>query len=531
MNGIRDWLHRRQEDFTRATDNLVRTAEHVRDGVLKAAGESNLIDAAHDIAEAVAPIAPEVHVVIPPTLPALQTIARKPEVLTAAMSPKAAALPPPPLPSPPPAPKAPPPAAPDAFKGIGAYHLVETVPHSTRNLSAFNLAAPPYSLKAMLRETPTGGHEVAYYVATRRDQQGRSEWIVGPDAVEKFKADVNDYKHKGNITYFWGNPRKYEAEATRMTLHALNGDFGDALRSWAKTWALAGEDPHWREQALATTLMGLAGAARPPTPGTVGRPMLTAIAGEGQQLGPAMAPRLATVLDGTTGLPVAFAPQAALAQRPMLRLVVSNLAPVPAAAPVTELGPVLVPFGTAFAMASAGRNAAPTLQPNTAPDPAKKKEDETSEKCLEFVPGRHRSVGPLSEPHNFCADVIIPNRYPGSDYVVQPPGVEKGKWFDAVTYQPLTLGGKVTIGARTLYEVKTNDVSSNPTTAFPTLTFDVPRWANEMVRERQIANACGYDFVVVVSDAKLKTVLDNRLGKTIRVIHVPECHPSQEPVE
>ncbi len=91
------------------------------------------------------------------------------------------------------------------------------------------------------------------------------------------------------------------------------------------------------------------------------------------------------------------------------------------------------------------------------------------------------------DPHNECADKFPPNRYPGNDVLVG------GKRFDALQ-----------VGMRVLWEIKTHQ--------FDTYTdFIRERTILEQVpllrEERDIAEACGYGFVVGVSTQAHQTAL------------------------
>ncbi len=100
------------------------------------------------------------------------------------------------------------------------------------------------------------------------------------------------------------------------------------------------------------------------------------------------------------------------------------------------------------------------------------------------VPVRHAGE---DVPHNECADKFPPNRYPGMDVLVG------GVRFDALQ-----------VGVRVLWEIKTHRFDTY--TAFireRTILEQVPL----LREERDIAEACGYGFVVGVSTQAHKTAL------------------------
>jgi len=91
------------------------------------------------------------------------------------------------------------------------------------------------------------------------------------------------------------------------------------------------------------------------------------------------------------------------------------------------------------------------------------------------------------DPHNECADTFPPNRYPGMDVLVG------GKRFDALQ-----------VGVRALWEIKTHEFDTYSLFLRNQVARD---HVDEMREDREIAAACGYDFVVGVSSAAHKKAL------------------------
>jgi hypothetical protein len=103
--------------------------------------------------------------------------------------------------------------------------------------------------------------------------------------------------------------------------------------------------------------------------------------------------------------------------------------------------------------------------------------------------------------HDWCADTFPPNYYPGNDVLVN------GKRFDALQ-----------VGARVLWEIKTDRFD----TYTPFLRNQVlSRQLEELQREREIAESCGYGFVVGVSSAAHRAALLN-LDPILNIV-VTEC--------
>ncbi|MBN9683077.1 hypothetical protein JYJ93_11600 [Corallococcus sp. NCSPR001] len=120
-------------------------------------------------------------------------------------------------------------------------------------------------------------------------------------------------------------------------------------------------------------------------------------------------------------------------------------------------------------------------QPPVPPAPV----DQTGRASCEPVPVPHAGE---DDPHNECADKFPPNRYPGMDVLVG------GVRFDALQ-----------VGARKLWEIKTHQFDTY--SAFlqrQVISEQVAR----MREEKDIAESCGYAFVVGVSSAAHKIALE-----------------------
>jgi hypothetical protein len=91
------------------------------------------------------------------------------------------------------------------------------------------------------------------------------------------------------------------------------------------------------------------------------------------------------------------------------------------------------------------------------------------------IPGPSRGG---NDPHNQCADNIPGNDFPGLNVFIN------GKHFDALV-----------LTARTLWEVKTDNFDKHDSR---TQGFFVKMKLPEIRREKKLAEACGYKFVVGV---------------------------------
>ncbi|WNG37444.1 hypothetical protein F0U61_29990 [Archangium violaceum] len=142
---------------------------------------------------------------------------------------------------------------------------------------------------------------------------------------------------------------------------------------------------------------------------------------------------------------------------------------------------------------------APAREPSPQKQPASALVEEDDPRCKPIPLPRHLGG---HDPHNECADTMPGNTFPGGDVYVN------GKNFDALQ-----------LATRTLWDVKTDDFEKQP-----------PRSQNflarvklpEMQREKRLAEACGYKFVVGVKSAAHKAVLES-LDDTLTVVVMNWC--------
>jgi hypothetical protein len=131
----------------------------------------------------------------------------------------------------------------------------------------------------------------------------------------------------------------------------------------------------------------------------------------------------------------------------------------------------------------------PVPDPRTSPprkDPPIFIDDGTKRiRCVPY-PVPHRGGNAL---HDRCADAVPLNGLAGADVMLD------GKRFDAVQF-----------GTRTLWEIKTDNFDSYPDQfqKFLVTKQQVP----ELLRERDLARACGFDFRIGVRSAKHKKALE-----------------------
>jgi hypothetical protein len=115
------------------------------------------------------------------------------------------------------------------------------------------------------------------------------------------------------------------------------------------------------------------------------------------------------------------------------------------------------------------------------------------------VPVPHRGG---NDPHNDCADLLPQSSFPGWDVLVN------GKQFDALQ-----------LTTRTLWDVKTDNFDIH---SLHSQRFFARVKLPEMQRERRLANACGYNFVVGVKSAAHKVAIE-KLDNTLAVVVMDWC--------
>ena len=115
------------------------------------------------------------------------------------------------------------------------------------------------------------------------------------------------------------------------------------------------------------------------------------------------------------------------------------------------------------------------------------------------IPVPHRGG---NVPHNDCADKVPNNSFPGWDVLVN------GKRFDALQ-----------LAMRTLWDAKTDDFEKQPPRS---QDFFVKMKLPEIKRERALAEACGYGFVIGVRSQAHKQAL-LRADSSLKVVLMDRC--------
>ena len=141
-----------------------------------------------------------------------------------------------------------------------------------------------------------------------------------------------------------------------------------------------------------------------------------------------------------------------------------------------------------------------TADPIPGPDTPR----ESRPECMPVPVKPHRG-GSNNQRHHDCADRVPPNEFPGHDVRVG------GKLFDAKT-----------VGAKELWEIKADDYTTWDMPDEVKERIVLPKEVRELERERQIAESCGYRFIVGVADSKHMKALKEQLPKLdIRKVTCP----------
>jgi hypothetical protein len=184
--------------------------------------------------------------------------------------------------------------------------------------------------------------------------------------------------------------------------------------------------------------------------------------------------------------------------QPQNQVAISWVAPLVSPKPVALPVPVgLTPPITVMVDPNAQKEQEPEAKPDrsgaTRGPPAPLTSERRRAEC-EPIPKPHRGGDAL---HDWCADTFPPNYYPGKDVLVD------GKLFDALQ-----------VGAPVLWEIKTDRFD----TYTPYLRNQVViNQLDELQRERELAEACGYGFIVGVSSATHKDALEVR-DRTLNIV-------------
>jgi hypothetical protein len=163
----------------------------------------------------------------------------------------------------------------------------------------------------------------------------------------------------------------------------------------------------------------------------------------------------------------------------------------------------------------------PRIRPETQSNPSKQRQEEKRPKPEPkgpdwpplWPPGTAEQGRPECRPvpvkhlggnalHDRCADRVPNNRFPGWDILVN------GKSFDALQ-----------MTTRTLWEVKSGNVESYKPYV---LQIEIEKQVKEAKRERALADACGYDFIIGVRSAAHKQLLESK-DFSLKIIVMDWC--------
>lgn len=281
---------------------------------------------------------------------------------------------------------------PHAFSGIQLYYTVGSLPFTSGVDGRTVFHRGPYIIAPNIVHHPDGPPTIGYYVVYRSKENvvvgdGWNEYIVGPDSIKTFLANLNAYVGAAGIPYMFGPPAPYQAESGKTMQRLIEGDVDAAYAAWKNSWSEAVQDPGWWAQVA----MSFAGGPRggtprggiPKAPGVVrppptpARPPLRVVASNPsvgvrpKVSGGGVNPPSATAsMRGNLALKLETAPAPAVPAKPQLSLVPDPLPAPPPVAVTPKLGAGPTPGGLPHPATAAGSAALSTVHPKTAADPA-----------------------------------------------------------------------------------------------------------------------------------------------------------------
>lgn len=213
----------------------------------------------------------------------------------------------------------------DVAKGTELYFMTKSVPPTSQAGQA--VAVGDYDLIPQQLNTATGEAVTMYYLARDR-QSGHDHYVVGPDDLEKFKAEAGPRLNAARFAYQNGAPHEYEADSVRWVNGAMNaalgdGKWSDAFGHLGSAWGGAVHDPKFQLQAILSSV---------PVGRVVG-PLARVV---GRRAAPYLAASMIGLEEGLPAVRVGGAPTAALVEN-MEQQAVTNQARQVATSEATQI--------------------------------------------------------------------------------------------------------------------------------------------------------------------------------------------------
>ncbi|MDB4944536.1 MAG: hypothetical protein JWP97_4070 [Labilithrix sp.] len=150
-------------------------------------------------------------------------------------------------------------AAANARRGITLANLADGLPKDTRTDPSRAIRVGDYKLYPEVTKDPDGKDGAVYWTAFNTEPK-RVEFVVGPDALETFKAEPKLYAVAA-ANGFMGEQDAATRESAKVVEIGLRLGFGAALRQLGHAWRVAGTDPKWVAKTAFNVATASAGAS------------------------------------------------------------------------------------------------------------------------------------------------------------------------------------------------------------------------------------------------------------------------------
>jgi Domain of unknown function (DUF4157) len=145
----------------------------------------------------------------------------------------------------------------EAVKGEHAYYMMDSVPATSKKSDSVAQVGP-YDIVSHSVNTASGQSVTLYYTARDRET-GLNHWVIGSDALDNFKANIDAHHNAAAYVYANGPPHEYEAESAKWTWGAVDallydGKWSDAFGHLGKSWSAAKDDPKWQLQVILSSV-------------------------------------------------------------------------------------------------------------------------------------------------------------------------------------------------------------------------------------------------------------------------------------
>ena len=132
----------------------------------------------------------------------------------------------------------------DAFQGIKLAPSAGALPRSDRADTTRTITAGPYKLYPEVRKEADGTDSVVFYKAVNRETK-RAEFVVGPESLEPFKANAQQYSEVGLRVFAHGDLDGGAVASMKVMETAMDKGLVAAFKELPAAWNEARKDPRW----------------------------------------------------------------------------------------------------------------------------------------------------------------------------------------------------------------------------------------------------------------------------------------------